>query len=88
MAQAIERLITSQKTFTALQCKECGEQYGLGAKHVCEDVCFGPLEVAYDYDAIRRQVSRETIAAGPHSIWRYKAFCLLKPIPPSMWVQV
>ncbi|MGC1309008.1 MAG: threonine synthase [Phormidesmis sp.] len=74
MTQAIERLITSQQTFTALQCKECGEQYGLGAKHVCEDVCFGPLEVAYDYEAIRRQVSREIIEAGPHSIWRYKAF--------------
>jgi threonine synthase len=41
---------------------------------VCEDVCFGPLEVVYDYDAIRRQVTRESIAAGPNSIWRYKAF--------------
>ena len=73
MTQAIDRLVTSQRTFTALQCKECGEQYDLGAKHVCEE-CFGPLEVAYDYDAIQRQVSRKTIAAGPHSIWRYKAF--------------
>ncbi|MEO0769980.1 MAG: threonine synthase, partial [Cyanobacteria bacterium J06649_4] len=45
MTQAIDRLITSQKTFTDLKCKECGELYGLGAKHVCEDVCFGPLEV-------------------------------------------
>ena len=82
MTQAIDRLVGSQdlseglskKTFTTLQCKECGEQYGLGAKHVCEDVCFGPLEIAYDYEAIKSQVSRETIAAGPHSIWRYKAF--------------
>jgi threonine synthase len=37
---------------------------------VCE-WCFGPLEVVYDYDAIRRSVSRESIAAGPLSIWRY-----------------
>lgn len=73
MTQAIERSTTST-TFTALKCRECGETYDLGAKHVCEDVCFGPLEVAYDYDAIRRQVTRESIAAGPNSIWRYKAF--------------
>ena len=33
--------------------------------------CFGPLEVVYDYDAIRATVSRESIAAGPLSIWRY-----------------
>lgn len=58
----------------ALKCKECGHEYDLGAKHVCEDVCFGPLEVVYDYDAIRQRVSRATIEAGPNSIWRYRHF--------------
>jgi threonine synthase len=33
--------------------------------------CFGPLEVSYDYDAIGSAVSREKIAAGPATIWRY-----------------
>lgn len=60
-------------TFKALKCKECGTEYELKAKHVCEE-CFGPLEVSYDYDAIRRQVTRESIQAGPNSIWRYRAF--------------
>jgi len=35
-------------------------------------MCFGPLEVAYDYDVIRNQISREEIARGPLSLWRYK----------------
>ncbi|MFM7326307.1 MAG: pyridoxal-phosphate dependent enzyme, partial [Nodosilinea sp.] len=61
-------------TFSALKCRECGETYEPDAKHVCEDVCFGPLEVAYDYEAIARRVSRATIQAGPLSIWRYKDF--------------
>ncbi|WP_338462661.1 threonine synthase [Synechococcus elongatus IITB7] len=61
-------------TVKALKCKECGHEYDLGAKHVCEDVCFGPLEVVYDYDAIRQRVSRATIEAGPNSIWRYRHF--------------
>lgn len=76
MTQASNTLVVSahQGLFQALKCKECGETYDLGAKHVCEDVCFGPLELSYDYDAIRRQVSRQSIQAGPKSIWRYKAF--------------
>lgn len=60
-------------TFRALKCKECGEEYELKAAHVCE-FCFGPLEVVYDLEALRRTVTRSTIAAGPNSIWRYRAF--------------
>jgi threonine synthase len=39
--------------------------------YVCE-YCFGPLEVAYDLDAVRRRVSRASIAEGPPTIWRYR----------------
>ncbi len=60
-------------TFTALKCKECGTEYELKATHVCE-LCFGPLEVTYDYSALSRTVTRETIQAGPNSIWRYRPF--------------
>lgn len=60
-------------TFKALKCKECGTDYELKATHVCE-FCFGPLEVTYDYDALRRTVTRESIQAGPNSIWRYRPF--------------
>ena len=60
-------------TAVSLKCKECSAEYALEAKHVCEQ-CFGPLEVKYDYDAIRRTVSRQTIEAGPNSIWRYRSF--------------
>lgn len=60
-------------TFTKLVSKEGGTEYPLVAMNICEET-FAPLEVAYDYDLIRRQVSREKIQAGPHSIWRYRAF--------------
>ncbi|WP_030006077.1 threonine synthase [Picosynechococcus sp. NKBG042902] len=59
--------------FTALACKECGAEYEPKALHVCE-FCFGPLEVKYDYEKIASKVSRESIEAGPKSIWRYKEF--------------
>lgn len=60
-------------TFDQLKCKECGAEYKTKAIHVCE-LCFGPLEVKYNYDEIRRQVTRERIQAGPNSIWRYRPF--------------
>jgi len=58
---------------TNLRCRECGRDYPLAALHVCE-FCFGPVEVTYDYDLIKRNVTRKTIEAGPPSLWRYAAF--------------
>jgi threonine synthase len=55
----------------ALQCKECKKQYPKEAVHVCEE-CFGPLEVAYDYDGIARALSRETIGKRAGNLWRYR----------------
>ncbi|HWS47082.1 MAG TPA: threonine synthase [Acidimicrobiia bacterium] len=53
-----------------LRCRECGREYDVAPVYTCE-WCFGPLEVAYDYEAIAASVSRESIAAGPLSLWRY-----------------
>ncbi len=55
---------------SGLRCRECGHDYEIAPIYTCE-WCFGPIEVVYDYDAIRAAVSREKIAAGPDSIWRY-----------------
>jgi threonine synthase len=62
---------TTGRRVLGLRCRECGTDHELQATHVCT-VCFGPLDVCYDYDVIRRIVSRERIAAGPPSIWRYR----------------
>ena len=52
-----------------LVCRECGHTLELSPVHVC-DRCFAPLEVAYDEDRLKL-VTRESIAAGPKTIWRY-----------------
>ncbi|WP_455389913.1 threonine synthase, partial [Petrachloros mirabilis] len=54
----------------ALVCRECGKEYPTKAIHVCE-MCFGPLEVKYNYDDVRRSISRKKIEEGPRSMWRY-----------------
>jgi threonine synthase len=55
----------------ALKCRECGREYPLAATHVCE-FDFGPLEVAYDYDRIKKALSREVIQSRAHTMWRYR----------------
>lgn len=55
----------------ALRCRKCGQEYPLQPLNRC-DFCLSPLEVSYDYKAIARGLSREGLAAGPRSMWRYR----------------
>src|SRR4051812_1126288 len=66
----------------ALKCKECGEQYALEARYVC-DVCFGPLEVEYDFSGLKADEVRRKIQAGPPSIWRYADFLPFEQRPQT-----
>jgi threonine synthase len=54
-----------------LKCKECGHRAPVSPVHVCQ-ACFGPYEVEYDYSKMRGKVTRQSIAAGPRNLWRYK----------------
>jgi threonine synthase len=65
---------------TALRCRVCETQYPLDPVGVCSR-CFGPLDPVYDRDEQRRTVTRESVAAGPPSIWRYAP--LLPVAPPE-----
>jgi threonine synthase len=65
-----------------LRCRECGKTWGNQARSICHE-CFSPLEVAYDYDAVRALVAqgiftREKIAQRPPNMWRYSE---LLPLP-------
>jgi len=60
-----------------LRCRECGKSWGNQPRSICDD-CFSPLEVSYDYNALRATVSRDRIAQGPPNMWRYSA---LLPLP-------
>ena len=55
----------------ALKCRECGREYPVDPIYVCE-FCFGPLEVDYDYDGIKKVLTKEKILSRPQNLWRYK----------------
>jgi len=71
-------------SYYELRCRECGRTWGNQPRSICDD-CFSPLEVAYDYDALKAQVaqgtfSRERISQRASNMWRYSE---LLPLPQS-----
>ncbi len=48
------------KFVAGLTCHLCGARYPAEALWVCSD-CLGPLEVSYDYDAVRDSMTRDAI---------------------------
>ena len=73
-----------------LRCRECGRTFGNQPISICDE-CFSPLEVTYDYDALRASIARgsngngsktafgrEAIAQRPPNMWRYAE---LLPLP-------
>jgi threonine synthase len=57
---------------THLECSLCGKTYDAGKlQNLCPE-CRRPLLARYDLDAARRCMSREEIAKGPSSLWRYQ----------------
>jgi threonine synthase len=60
-----------------LRCRECGKTWGNAPRSFCED-CFSPLEVAYDYNSLKKIVRRENLSNRPFNMWRYAE---LLPLP-------
>jgi threonine synthase len=56
----------------ALQCRICGERYSVEPLTICEE-CFGPLEPAYDLEAVDGIAFRKAAENGPATLWRYES---------------
>ena len=63
---------------TTLRCRNCETDHALEAVGICSR-CWGPLDPVYDRTELARQATRESIAAGPPSLWRYAPFLPVAP---------
>ncbi|MBM4340165.1 MAG: threonine synthase [Deltaproteobacteria bacterium] len=63
-----------------LKCRECKRGYPIKPVHVCE-FCFGPLEVVYDYEGIKKNLTRAKIEGRPKTMWRYRELLPLDSDP-------
>jgi len=68
------------KYTAGLRCRECKREYSISPIHVCE-FCFGPLEVIYDYEEIKKSITFEKIEGRPKSMWRYQELLPLNGNP-------
>jgi threonine synthase len=62
-----------------LRCRECQTSWGNQPISFCQS-CFAPLEIAYDWERIRKEISKDQIASRATNLWRYKE---LLPLPDS-----
>lgn len=69
----------SQQLPYQLRCRECQTTWGNQPISFCQK-CFAPLEVSYDWQQIREQLSniKDEIARRGTTLWRYKEFL---PLP-------
>jgi len=76
--------LTPMNNVSGFKCVECGNEHRVGdIEYVCAS-CGGNLDVVYDYDRIRAQISPASLAGdGNLTMWRYRA---LLPIDESSLV--
>jgi len=64
-----------------LECLNCGEKYsleklkeeqGTTMVNICYDLCMGPLDVKYDYDALRNVLTEDELNKRPDNFWKLK----------------
>ena len=60
-----------------LRCRECGKTWGNAPRSFCED-CFSPLEVSYDYEALKSVALKDNVSRRDFNMWRYAEFL---PLP-------
>jgi threonine synthase len=61
---------TTRSCATALVCHRCGVQIALGEREAFCPECGKCLDVAYDYDLVRRRLAETPLSERPTNIWR------------------
>ena len=68
---------------TGLRCVLCGKRHGTRVPYTCPDC--GPtgiLDVEYDYDGIRRRLTKQALPRRPLNHWRYQELLPVNPRTP------
>ena len=53
------------------KCVKCGRTYD-AVSNLTTCVCGGVLDVVYDYDYVKKSLTREKLRTRPHTMWRYR----------------
>lgn len=69
-----------------LRCRCCDKVIAAEPVSVCPE-CFAPVEPTYDYEALKKNLQRETWESRPRNLWRYRELLPLVG-PPAVELPV
>ena len=59
------------KNVKCARCVKCGKEYEATA-NLTNCSCGGILDIIYDYDYIKKNLTKETLKSRPNTMWRYR----------------
>jgi threonine synthase len=86
VAQRASPTADAAQRILGLACRSCGRREPVGPSYVCA-ACFGPLDVAYNLEAIAATLTREAIEGRQPGIWRYLELLPVEA-PPARGLRV
>lgn len=71
------------------RCIKCGKTFDAVADLYTCPICFGIIDIEYDYDYIKHKINRDTLAARrENSMWRYREFLPVEEESPPSCLRV
>ena len=75
------------KNVICAKCVKCGKTYA-STPNLTNCECGGILDIVYDYDYIKANLTREKLAARPHTMWRYRELLPVEESTPDTPLRV
>ena len=75
------------KNVICAKCVKCGKEY-VAAPDITNCECGGILDIIYDYDYIKANLTKEKLAARPHTMWRYRELLPVEEDTPDTPLRV
>ena len=69
------------------KCVKCGKTYA-ATPNLTNCACGGILDIVYDYDYIKKNLTKETLKSRPHTMWRYRELLPVEETTPDTPLRV
>lgn len=69
------------------KCVKCGKQYD-AVPNLTNCACGGILDIVYDYDYIKKNLTKEKLSSRPHTMWRYRELLPVEEDTPDTPLRV
>ena len=75
------------KNVKCARCVKCGKEYEATA-NLTNCSCGGILDIIYDYDYIKKNLTKETLKSRPNTMWRYRELLPVEETTPDTPLRV